>query len=515
MLWKSLSQKLLELYVKTDFKVNIRSKLYISAGISIISVLILLWVHVVTSARITEQNKRHQLLDTVARDISELDLVTYDYLLHREKRMEQQWYLKYDSLGENLDKIEEEDLILVQALYATLRDLFSVVIAKKGGTQKLIEEGVSQEKIGTATALEARLVAQLLITSHSIINKASRLAEKAGAEVAKAQRLATNLTVMLMMIVVITVAISSLLVCRSISKPLDELTKGAEIIGKGDLEYSVGIKSKDEIGQLAAAFNKMTDNLKKVTASRDDLNREIAIRRQAEEEIVRSNAALAATNEELEAFSYSISHDLRTPLRGMDGFSQALLEDYADKLDATGKDYLRRVSAAAQRMAQLIDDMLDLSRVTRREIRREAVNLSATAQSIASELQKAGPERQVKFAIAEGVVANGDSHLLRTALENLLSNAWKFTANHPRATIEFGATQHNGKSAYFVRDNGAGFDMAYAGKLFGAFQRLHGRTEFPGTGIGLATVQRIIHRHGGRVWAEGAVEQGATFYFTL
>jgi len=226
-------------------------------------------------------------------------------------------------------------------------------------------------------------------------------------------------------------------------------------------------------------------------------------------------AALAAVNEELEAFAYSVSHDLRAPLRGIDGFSQVLLEDYPDKLDEQGKDYLQRVRTASQRMAQLIDDMLSLSRVTRSEMQRTTVDLSELAEMIAMELKESQPERQVEFTVAKGLTANGDARLIRVLLENLLDNAWKFTNKHPNARIEFGVTQHEGKQAYFVRDDGIGFDMTYADKLFGAFQRLHSTDEFSGTGIGLATVQRIIHRHGGSVWAEGTVGQGATFYFTF
>ncbi len=234
-----------------------------------------------------------------------------------------------------------------------------------------------------------------------------------------------------------------------------------------------------------------------------------------EDRVAERTAELAAVNKELKTFAYSASHDLRAPLRSIAGFSQALLEDYADKLDAEGLDYLHRVQAAAQRMGQLIDDLLKLSRVTRAEMRRETVDLSQMARTIAEELRKAQPERQVEFVIAEGLIAHGDAHLLQVALANLLDNAWKFTSKKPHARIEFGSTQHGGERVYFVRDNGAGFDMAYVGKLFGAFQRLHSTAEFEGTGVGLATVQRIIHRHGGRVWAEGAVKQGATFYFTL
>ena len=233
-----------------------------------------------------------------------------------------------------------------------------------------------------------------------------------------------------------------------------------------------------------------------------------------EQRVAERTAELAAVNKELESFNYSVSHDLRAPLRGIDGFSQALLEDYADKLDEQGKDYLQRVRTASQRMGNLIDDLLSLSRVSRSEICVKTINLSQMAQNIAAELHQREPERQVAFVIEEGLMTNGDEHLLQVALQNLLDNAWKFSSRHPNAKIEFGKVEYEGKPAFFVRDDGAGFDMNYGHKLFGAFQRLHSVTEFGGTGIGLATVQRIIHRHGGYVWAEGSVEQGATFYFT-
>lgn len=224
---------------------------------------------------------------------------------------------------------------------------------------------------------------------------------------------------------------------------------------------------------------------------------------------------LESVNKELEAFSYSVSHDLRAPLRSADGFSLALLEDYEDKLDAQGKDYLKRVRAACQRMGVLIDDLLKLSRITRSEMRRENVDLGAMAMAIAAELQKTQPERQVEFAIADGSTVEGDARLLRVALDNLLGNAWKFTGRCSLAKIEFGVTTIDGERTFFVRDNGVGFDMAYAGKLFIPFQRLHTSDEFPGTGIGLVTAQRVIRRHGGRIWVKGVLGEGATFYFTL
>ena len=234
-----------------------------------------------------------------------------------------------------------------------------------------------------------------------------------------------------------------------------------------------------------------------------------------EQKVTERTRRLETINKELESFSYSVSHDLRAPLRSIDGFSQALLEDYADKLDDEGKDYLQRVRASSQHMGELIDDMLNLSRVTRGEMRREPVDLTGMAQALAAELQQSAPDREVEFVIADGLTAQGDARLLRIVLDNLLGNAWKYSSKHPRARIEFGFAQNNGQSAYFVRDDGAGFDMAYADKLFGVFQRLHRQTEFSGTGVGLATVQRIMLRHGGQVWADAQVDRGATFYFTL
>jgi signal transduction histidine kinase len=227
------------------------------------------------------------------------------------------------------------------------------------------------------------------------------------------------------------------------------------------------------------------------------------------------NTEVLAANKELEAFSYSVSHDLRAPLRGIDGFSLALLEDYADKLDDNGRDYLHRVRAATQRMGTLIDDLLNLSRVTRTEIRRENSDLTAIARSVADELQKTQPARRVEFRMEQTLVAHVDPHLIRIVLENLLGNAWKFTSKRESACIQFGGTRDERGVTYFVRDDGAGFDSAYADRLFGAFQRLHDKNDFPGTGVGLATVQRIINRHGGRIWGESVVERGATFYFTL
>ncbi len=231
--------------------------------------------------------------------------------------------------------------------------------------------------------------------------------------------------------------------------------------------------------------------------------------------LVQQKDALETVNRELEAFSYSVSHDLRAPLRSIDGFSQALLEDHGDVLDEEGKRYLRYVRESAQEMAQLIDGLLGLSRVTRAGIRRTDVDLSPLARRVVERLRAAEPGRRVDVAIADRLPAAGDPALLEIVLQNLIGNAWKFTSKRSEARIDVGAADEGGHLVYFVRDDGAGFDMAHAQKLFGVFQRLHPAREFEGTGIGLATVQRIVRRHGGKVWAEGRVGRGATFYFTL
>lgn len=256
------------------------------------------------------------------------------------------------------------------------------------------------------------------------------------------------------------------------------------------------------------------------------VGRDVEEQRRAEAEILRLNAELEqrvlertaeleAANRELEAFSYSASHDLRTPLRAIDGFSRALIEDYGTTLDETARGYLDRVRAATARMAELIDDLLRLARITQHDMERRQVNLSEIALRVAARLAEAAPDRAVHFEAQPGLYAVGDAHLLEAVLENLLGNAWKFTAANPHPAVTFGRTEQSGGLAWFVRDNGVGFDMRHAGRLFRPFERLHSAREFPGTGIGLATVQRIVQRHGGRVWAEAREGVGTTIYFTL
>jgi signal transduction histidine kinase len=295
--------------------------------------------------------------------------------------------------------------------------------------------------------------------------------------------------------------ILGIVIMRSIAEPLRCLNEGAKAFARGDFR-PIAVSGDDEFANLSRLFNNAVFSVKE---AHDNLEQKVHERTQQMEVAIK----------ELEAFSYSVSHDLRAPLRSIDGFSQILLEEHSVQLDAQGQDYLRRVRLASQRMEQLINDMIKLSRVTRTEINIEKVNLTWIARSVINELQESKPQRHVDIRIADDLEDNADSRLMHIMLENLLGNAWKFTQKQSAAVIEFGFMMEGKKKIYFVRDNGAGFDMTYMDKLFTPFQRLHTAEDYPGTGIGLATVRRIIHRHEGNIWAEGQVGKGATFYFTL
>ncbi|HMA51289.1 MAG TPA: ATP-binding protein, partial [Magnetospirillaceae bacterium] len=296
----------------------------------------------------------------------------------------------------------------------------------------------------------------------------------------------------------VAVVAASLLLSRGVLRAVADLTEGFLRFGRGDFHRPIRVERHDELGGLAEQANQMAASLARLVRERE----------QAED-------ALKIANRELEAFSYSVAHDLRAPLRGINGFSRALLEDYGGKLDGQGKDYLERIAAAAQLMGQLIDAMLLLSRVTRAELLRERVDLSRIADAILRQLKQGQPDRAVDCEVQPGVWAHGDPSLLRAVLENLLGNAWKFTARREDARISFGVETRGHKRVFAVRDNGAGFDMTHVGKLFNVFTRLHSAKDFDGTGIGLATVLRVVRRHGGKIWAEGEVGKGAAFFFTL
>jgi len=323
------------------------------------------------------------------------------------------------------------------------------------------------------------------------------------------------------LVIEIVVACATLLVMGFLSwrltrrtvRSLAAVSAGIERVARGDFEHEIDVPPGDEIADLAREANLTTARLRHF---REQVEREVQRTRTALVETQRQAQVATAANKELEAFSSAVSHDLRAPLRGIDGFSQALVEDEAERLSPKGHDYLQRIRNGAQRMGELIDDLLRLSRVTRADFHKDQIDLSAIVALVVGELRKLHPDRNVDVVVQSKVTAFADARLMRISLENLINNAWKFTVKTAAPRIEFGArTDDELGTVYFVRDNGAGFDMKYADRLFGAFQRLHSEKDFAGTGIGLATVQRIVVRHGGRIWVEAAVNQGATFQFTL
>ncbi len=300
-----------------------------------------------------------------------------------------------------------------------------------------------------------------------------------------------------------------------LSEVAPDLSALLEVYGEADeARKEVEIRTGDDLREFEMSLSSLRDRRDRLTGHLLVL-RDVTERKIAERELLRQRADLARSNAELEHFAYLIAHDLRAPLRGINGFSNILLEDHAAQLDAEGREHLTRVAEAARHMGRIIDELLDLSSLTRAQLRRETVSLSALACRAADELRHGSPERRATFDIQPDLTAEGDGRLLRIALANLLENAWKFTSKQPQATIEFGISEDNGTPVYFVRDDGIGFDMNYADKLFEAFQRLHSASEFEGVGIGLAAVKRVVERHGGRVWAESEVGKGTTFYFTL
>lgn len=449
-------------------------------------------------ARVEVEDANRQRLQTmeIARALNDLRLVTYEYILYRQERARVQ---------EELASARLERLIAVNPfddpqLTSVLEDLR----VRSTATHRLFGELPSTMNLVDAPdhalmqRFEAQLTSRLLIYQQESTADAVLLSSSTTERITRAQR-------RLVLVIVVglglfaTLAIAAvMLMRRGVLEPIAALEQAMRDVAGGNWDYRLAIRGDDEIGRMSRHFEAMTGEL------RDSFRR-----------IEKSNIELAALNKEIEAFSYSVSHDLRSPLRSMDGFSQALMEDYGERLDEQGLDYLKRIRAASQRMARLIDELLGLSRVTRAELSIRSVNLSEMAHEIAATLDKQQPHPRTQWQIADGITVQGDRALVQIAMQNLLENAWKFTSKTEHPVIRVGTEDHKGQKVCFVADNGVGFDMAYAERLFGAFQRLHHESEFAGTGIGLATVQRVVRRHGGSIWAKAAPDQGATFFFSL
>ncbi|WP_306533936.1 ATP-binding protein [Geobacter sp.] len=306
------------------------------------------------------------------------------------------------------------------------------------------------------------------------------------------------------------------LVIRGITRPLTHLAEGVKAIESGEKDVSIPVESEDEIGSLTASFNTMTDTLRQRSEERDEAERQLRdLNARLEEKVSARTIQLEEANRELESFSYSAAHDLRAPLLRLNGLCKALKEDCGERLDEETRGYFRRIATVGKQMERVISAMSTLFNIQRREMTRREIDLSAVVRATVATLREADPLRDVMVAVEPAMAVCGDTELLFTAMENLVGNAWKFTSRTAEARIEFGRVEREGETVYFLRDNGAGFDMAYADKLFKPFERLHSHGEFPGTGVGLAIVHRIIERHGGRIWLESTPGAGTTCYFTL
>jgi signal transduction histidine kinase len=447
---------------------------------------------------VEDANNRRRQTTELARGLTELRLVTFEYMLHRHERPSEQEREVSSRLARLIDAIpfsgaaQSEVLAHLREQTVAAHRLFGELAAAS------VADGTNAADTESIRRFEAQLSSQLLILQQESQEDAFRLTDFSTERINAAQRRVVIVILAGLALIALTTWGAAWLINRNVLAPIGKLEQATREVAAGNWNYKLAIASADEIGEMSRNFDAMTQSLRASFA-----------------QIERSNQELAALNQEIEAFSYSVSHDLRGPLRSMDGFSQALLEDYGDKLDEEAKDSLQRIRAASQRMGRLIDELLGLSRVTRAELTLKPVNLSDIAREIAESLAQQQPMRTVQWEIEDGLTVQADKALIQIAMQNLLENAWKFTGKTDKPVIRVGAIERDGKKESFVSDNGVGFDMKYADRLFGAFQRLHHETEFSGTGIGLAIVQRIIRRHGGAIRAEARPGQGAAFFFHL
>lgn len=450
-------------------------------------------------AEVEDADRQRRRTAEIARALNDLRLVSFEYILYRPERAQQQ----EREVASRLDRLLATHPFSDPEPKEILADLRK----RNAETRQIFEELRNTPSVRAGTAafdgetvrqFEAQLSRRLLVSQQESLVDAFRLADYSTARISEAQLRVVVVSLAGLFLIGLATAGAAWLIHRGVLAPIGRLEQATREIASGNWNYKLDIGGDDEIGEMSRNFDAMTSALRSSFA-----------------QIERSNQELAALNKEIEAFSYSVSHDLRAPLRSMDGFSLALLEDYGDALDDQARDYLHRIRAASQRMGRLIDELLGLSRVTRTELAVRQVDLSAMAREIAASLAQQQPDRAVRWQIDDDMWVQADKSLAQIALQNLLENAWKFTGKTEEPLIRVGRARHDVESACFVADNGIGFDMKYADRLFGAFQRLHHETDFAGTGIGLAIVQRIVRRHEGRIWAESQPGRGATFYFTF
>ena len=471
---------------------KISSKATFAAGLMLGTMLLIAvsigWANAQVRAAVAQRRQSVEIVDA----LNNMRMMSFEYLLNRRSRAR----LQEQIVWERLERLFANPVPFDSAAASMLANLRS----QGEASHRLFNEVDATTGTGAADEVQRRFEAQLssriLILQQNSLVEAEQLIHDAGERIDETQHRVVLITGLGLMVMTVLTAATAWLFRRDVLGPIARLELATREVATGNWSFELGAGSSDELGDVARHFDAMT------RALRDSFS-----------QLQVSNRDLVVLNKELESFSYSVSHDLRSPLRSMDGFSLALLEDYGDRLDDEARDSLQRIRAASQRMGRLIDELLGLARVTRAELRIRDVDLSAMAEEIASTLVGAEAERRVRWEIEKGIFVRGDRELIAIALQNLLANAWKFTSKVEEAVIRVGTRLEGGEQVCFVSDNGAGFDMAYASRLFGAFQRLHHESDFPGTGVGLATVQRVMHRHGWSLGAQASPGHGATFYF--
>ena len=446
------------------------------------------WANTRVRAAVAQRSQSVEIVDA----LNNMRMVSFEYLLNRRDRAR----LQEQIVWERLERLFANPV----ALDGAAANILTSLRRQGEASHRLFSEVDAATGTGTVDDVqrqfEAQLSSRILILQQNSLVDAEQLIHDAGARIDETQHRVVTVTGLGLLVMALLTAATAWLFRRDVLGPIARLELATREVAAGNWSFELDVGSSDELGDMARHFDAMT------RALRDSFSR-----------LQVSNRDLVVLNKELESFSYSVSHDLRSPLRSMDGFSLALLEDYGDRLDDDARDSLQRIRAASQRMGRLIDELLGLARVTRADLRIRDIDFSAMAEEIASTLARAEPERHVRWEIQKGIFVRGDRELIAIALQNLLANAWKFTGKVEEAVIHVGTRYEGGEKVCFVSDNGAGFDMAYASRLFGAFQRLHHESDFPGTGVGLATVQRVMHRHGWSLGAQASPGHGATFYF--
>ena len=500
---------------------TIQTRLKIAAATSAALVFILALLLYWSQHRLASANRTKNLADEIVSSVFERKALTSGYLVDGDLQARDRWLLKQNHINDLLEKAPSHLISISDG--ETFNDIrkslegSSAIFDRISHNREAAKEGAGHQVM--VNEIEDRLVGQMLVKFLDTVAHAHRLQLAANELIASTQRTAEWISLSIIVSVSLFLIIVAWSLGRSIGQGIESLQLGSAAIGEGDLHYKIPLTGDDEFANVARAFNMMSG---KLVESRAGLEQELMARKRAGLEIEQLNRELNLTvsqlqgaNQELEAFAYSVSHDLRAPLRAMGSFSAALVEDFGDRLEEEARDYLDEIVIGSRHMGQLIDGLLTLSRSTRGELHSDLVDLTLMAHHIQNELAQSEPERGMQWQVDPGLITRGDARMIEVVMNNLLGNAWKYTAGTAQAKIRIYAEQDGDERYFCVADNGAGFDMAHAGKLFQPFQRLHRQDEFPGIGIGLATVQRIVHRHGGKIQGAGEPRKGAIFRFSL